>query len=229
MFSRRTFLAFSAALASRLHAAPPETPPLFDHMLLACGDLDKGIAFVEEKLGVRAAFGGVHPGRGSRNALLALGGRRYLEVIGPDPSQPQHDDTRELYKIASPHLIGWAVHVDDASAISQRLTAGHVAFDPVRDGSRKRPSGQMLSWKALSLHDDRGGLLPFYIEWSKDSPHPSSDAPSGCTLASFELVSPDDGALRSLASKVGVEVTVAKGPAAALRAKIDGPKGTLSL
>src|SRR4051812_1947274 len=42
-FSRRSILAGAAALALPLRAAGrPKTPPLFDHMLLGCGDLDKG-------------------------------------------------------------------------------------------------------------------------------------------------------------------------------------------
>ena len=194
--SRRSFLSAAGALALPVRAAT-KVPAAFDHMLLGCGDLEKGIAFVEQKLGVQASFGGVHPGRGSRNALLSLGERRYLEVIAPDPAQPRSTDVRGLYQLDAPRLIGWAAHVDDMDALIKKLTAAKVALKPMSPGSRQRPSGQMLRWKALSLLDDEGGLLPFFIEWSKDSPHPSTDAPAGCRLERFELGTPQPAPLRA--------------------------------
>lgn len=220
------FAASGLALPTR---AEPAVPSSFDHMLLGCNDLDQGVEFVERHLGVRAAFGGVHPGRGSRNALLSFGERRYLEIIALDPAQPQSADERGLYRLDAPRLIGWAAHVDDLEALVGRLTAARVALAPVRPGSRKRPSGQMLRWKALSLQDDQGGLLPFFIEWSKDSPHPATDAPPGCHLERFELATARPDALRPLAARLQLGVAVVSAPQAVLRAKMTGPKGALSL
>ncbi|MGZ6126244.1 MAG: VOC family protein, partial [Myxococcales bacterium] len=165
----------------------------------------------------------------SRNALLSLGERRYLEIIAPDPQQPRSSDVRQLYRIESPRLIGWAAHVDDMDAVAKRLTAAGIAYEPVRAGARQRPSGQTLRWKALSLRDDAGGLLPFFIEWSKDAVHPSVDAPKGCRIDRFELTTPRADELRALAVRAGLDVNVANAPEASLRAALTGPKGRLSL
>jgi len=228
--SRRSILALAGTLALRARGAgAPSVPEPFDHMLLGCGDLDKGIEFVERHLGVRAAFGGVHPGRGSRNALLSLGERRYLEIIAPDPQQPRSSDVRQLYKIDSPRLIEWAAHVDDIEAVVQRLTAAGIAFEPVRAGARQRPSGQTLRWKALALKDNAGGLLPFFIEWSKDATHPASDSPKGCRIDRFSLANPNPDQVRARAAKLNLDVEADHAPQAALHAKLTGPKGILSL
>ena len=96
-------------------------------------------------------------------------------------------------------------------------------------GSRQRPSGQMLRWKALPLQDDEGGLLPFFIEWSKDSPHPSTDAPAGCRLERFELGASQPAPLRARLSQLSLDAAVVSTKQASLRAVMVGPKGTLRL
>jgi catechol 2,3-dioxygenase-like lactoylglutathione lyase family enzyme len=228
--TRRSVLAAAAAFALRPRAGKAATvPSSLDHILLGCNDLDAGIDFVERQLGVRAALGGVHPGRGSRNALLSLGERRYLEIIAPDPQQPRSADVRHLYSIDSPRLIGWAAHVDDMDEVARRLTAAGIAFNPPTPGARQRPSGQTLRWRALNLRDDQKGLLPFFIEWSKDSLHPSVDAPPGGRIDRFELASSQPEELRSQLSRLQLDANVARAAQPELRATLTGPKGKLSL
>ena len=228
--SRRTLLAVAGSLALPRRVYAAEVPRSFDHVQLACNDLDKGIAFVESKTGVKAAFGGVHPGRGSRNALLKLGERQYLEILAPDPAQDRSADVRGLYKIESPRLLEWAAHVDDLDPIIRALEAAKIETKPVFPGSRKRPDGKLLRWRALNLKDTRGGVLPFFIEWSADSAHPASDAPPGCELTSFTVTDPDPEPLRATLRTLQLgDVQVEAGPQRRLKAVIKGPRGTLEL
>lgn len=221
-FSRRTFLTFTtgAALAPSLSWPAEQVPPLLDHILLGCSDLDRGVAFVEERTGVRAAFGGVHPGRGTQNALLSLDTRRYLEIIAPDPKQSSVEQYSVITKLKEPRLIGWAAHRDDLDQFAAKLRREGIEFDGPQPGSRQRPDGKVLHWKALRLKDDHGGLLPFFIEWSSDTTHPSADAPRGCHLESFELLTADPDALAKTADQLGLGAAIAKASESQIRAVV---------
>jgi Glyoxalase-like domain len=133
--------------------------------------------------GYRAEIGGSHPGRGTRNALLKLGERCYLEIIAPDPNQPQLTWHQELLTLDEPLLVGWAVAVKDIDAYATGLRAKGVACIGPTPGSRTTPAGQTFKWKTLLLQDDKHGILPFHIEWAEDSAHPATGAPGGCVFS----------------------------------------------
>src|SRR5215470_12782042 len=194
-----------------------EVPTLLDHILLGCSDLDRGIAFVEERTGVRAAFGGVHPGRGTRNALLSLGPSRYLEIMAPDREQKVTPQIARLPELKEPRIVGWAAHVDNIEELATHLREQSIEFEPPRAGSRQRPDGKVLHWKSLTLKDDQGGLLPFFIEWSADSVHPSTDAPQGCQLDSFTAMATDPVGLKKLLDRLGLELPMDRGAKLMLR------------
>jgi len=232
--SRRYFLAMTAgALAAStlsLPATANEVPTLLDHILLGCNDLDHGIDFVEKHTGVRAAFGGIHPGRGTRNALLSLGERRYLEIIAPDPQQSNAPDIYKLKGLDEPRLVTWAAHPGNILDLADRLAKDGIAAEGPTPGSRKRPDGKLLQWQTLNLKDNASGLLPFFIEWSADSSHPSSDAPRGCQLSSFDALTPDPLSLSRTANLVlRLDLSILKGDPAQLRATFAGPKGNLTV
>jgi hypothetical protein len=198
---------------------------MLDHILLGCNDLNRGIAFVEEHTGVRAAFGGVHPGRGTRNALLSLGEKHYLEIIAPDPQQTEASDTRDLQKLSEPRLVGWAAHPGDITQFADHLQKLGIAFEGPKPGSRKRTDGRLLQWKTLELKNDADGMLPFFIEWSAGTTHPSVDAPPGCKIESFAISSPNDADLQHLCSQLHLDVHVQHSEKPQLHARISGPGG----
>jgi hypothetical protein len=217
---------------------------MLDHILLGCHDLQRGIDFVEQHTGVRAAFGGVHPGRGTQNALLSLGVRRYLEIIAPDPQQTASPSElpAKLKNLSDPRLVGWAAHPGDLQVLAADLAKAGIAAEGPTPGSRKRPDGSVLRWKTLNLKDDANGLLPFFIEWvsgfvlsnpelqkSPDSAHPSTDAPSGCQLLRFELLTPDPAALAKITATLKLAAPIAKGPSPQLHAVMSGPHGQLDI
>lgn len=211
---------------------------MLDHILLGCSDLQAGIAFVEQHTGVRAAFGGVHPGRGTQNALVSLsastaqGLGRYLEIIAPDPQQSSGTSPLldKLKHLAEPRLVGWAAHLrNNIEAYAAKLKQDGIVADGPTPGSRKRPDGKELHWQTLNLKDDANGLLPFFIQWGAKTTHPSADAPTGCQLLRFELDTPNPSPLAILTAKLHLDAIIIQGATPQLRATIKGLAGTLSI
>lgn len=236
--SRRRFLGLAVMAMNTRRIAlgadnMPDVPANLDHILLGIDDLDHAIEWMQERSGVRAIFGGVHPGRGTRNALLSLGPRRYLEIIAPDPQQTSasssNDLANRLHAIQEPRLIGWAAHTNDLAGLVQKAAAAGIAIENPRDGSRVRPDGKTLQWSTFSLKKDFDGVLPFFIEWNSSSMHPSQDAPPGCTLQHFSIESPVMEDVRVVAGKLGIEVDLKLAKAPVLRARIIGKKGAFEI
>lgn len=157
-------------------------PAELDHLIVGARNLDEGIAYLEKLSGYRAAYGGAHPGRGTRNALLKLGHHAYLEILAPDPQQHALLWHKQLPTLEEPRLIGWAERMNDLDSYAAHLREKGIDVVGPTPGSRTRPDGETLRWKTLLRADDRDGILPFYIEWDSASQHPSDNAPGGCLL-----------------------------------------------
>ena len=204
-----------------------------DHLLLGTRDLDAGIEWVAKTFGVKAAVGGSHPGRGSRNALIAFRQRRYLEIIAPDPAQPPENLTRNLRTLEEPRLIAWASASTDLSALAKRLQERGQRVTGPLDGARIRPDGGKLVWRTLSLEEafeqDGADPIPFFIQWSPESSHPSQDSPQGCDVIGFAIEHPKADAVRALLAQAGIDADVRQAKSCRLIATLDTPKGRVVL
>jgi hypothetical protein len=222
-------------LGGPMGAQEKKTPAVdaVDHILLGISDLDKGIAWVKEKTGLTAVYGGVHPGIGTRNALLSLGGRRYLEIIAPDPAQTAYSFSADVRKLESPRLVMWAAAATEIDAFAESLKATDFQLFGPRDGSRARPDGKTLRWKAMAIgHPHRDGIvdpIPFFIEWAADSPHPAGDSPKGCELESLSFAHPQAEAVTKTLGSLDIAAKVTPAGEARMTATIRTPKGKVEL
>jgi hypothetical protein len=202
-----------------------------DHLVYAAPDLESAIEDLERRLGVRATAGGQHPGRGTRNALVALGPASYLEIIAPDPAQPMPPGGRWLGVDGPrlPRLTAWAAK---STALDRRVADARqrgAQLGAVRSGSRRRLDGVALSWQFT----DPGtivadGLVPFFIDWGA-SPHPAATASGGPSLIDFRAEHPAADRVRELLSSVGVDLPVAHGSHPALIAILQTTLGRVEI
>jgi Glyoxalase-like domain len=202
---------------------------VIDHLVYAAPDLQAAVADVAERFGVRARIGGRHVGRGTRNALLALGPQTYLEIIAPDPEQPEPAVPRPfgLDSADRGRLVRWAVACDDIDA-AVAGARGH-GYDPgdVVDGHRAEPAGTVLRWRMTS-GEMADGLAPFLISWG-DTEHPARSAPRGLTLEAFRIEHPDPPSLLAALTALGANAEIKPAAAAALVARLSGPNGSMVL
>jgi hypothetical protein len=200
----------------------------FDHILLGAPDLDVGIRSVEERTGVRAKFGGNHPGAGTRNALLSLGTGHYLEIIAPDPAQANAPDARGLRELSSPSIIQWAIHTENIAAAKSMVEAAGIKTVGPQPGSRQRPDGKLLRWQTLGI-EQTTPLVPFFIQWEAGSPHPSSDSPRLGTAKSLRFETPQTDELHRILHATAMQADIRKSTLPRIGLVVQTSKGEIEM
>jgi Glyoxalase-like domain len=140
-----------------------------DHLVWAVPDLERGVAQVDSAIGIEPTLGGSHVGLGTANFLLCLDEAAYLEVVGPDASQPQPPAERPfgVDDLLHPRLVTFAVRVENIEATVDELRRlGHDPGEPYAM-QRALPDGGTLSSKLTHPPDWAAGVVPFLIEWRR--------------------------------------------------------------
>lgn len=197
--------------------------------MYATPDLESTCRDLETRLGVRASAGGQHPGRGTRNALISIGPRTYLEIIGPDPLQPEIRPVWfDIDQLAKPKLITWAVRVDNLAAVVEEIPP-HANVGVVRSGSRKTPAGTTLSWQLTEPQLVQGvGLVPFLIEWNSNQ-HPADSAITGPRLVQLRIEYPEPELIRKQLNWLPLQVVIAQDSTPALVGVFEGANDLVEL
>jgi Glyoxalase-like domain len=202
-----------------------------DHLVYATPDLDRSVEEIERLLGVRATPGGQHPGRGTRNALVALGPASYLEIIAVDPDQPRPKDPRAfgIDELKVSRLVAWSIKGENLEQLRKEAISKGVLLGEVKTGRRRRTDGVELAWQvtdySVTVAD---GIVPFFIDWGS-SPHPADSAVQGASLIDLSAEHPDPGNVRQLLTRLAVDLKVARGSSPTLIATIDCPRGRVEL
>lgn len=217
------------------------TMPALDHLVYAVPDLDAAVIDLARRTGVQPVFGGVHPGRGTRNALIGLswrGTRRsYLELLGPDPDQPPVRRSQMLLGLGGllkedadfePRMHTWAIRPDDMITTLKRARKAGVETGTPVAAARKTPAGTKLAWQlAVPEPLGLGGVQPFLIEWNGH--HPSDDNMPTLELLDLQLKHPDERRATQVLSALGVGISVRSGKHPRIRATLGTPEGEVVL
>jgi len=205
--------------------------PVLDHLLWGCPDLEAGMAAMEALTGVAPRIGGSHPGYGTRNALMSLGRKVYLEILGPDPAQRGVSSPRleQVKGLAKPGLISFALRGSDLAAVQARAGAAGLEPGTINARSRDTPEGGVVRWRGIAIAGhDFGPAFPFCIDWM-DTPHPATQTPKGAEFLALSISHSEAGRLNGLYAACGFDLPRVTSGAFGLKARLATPKGIVEL
>ncbi|MGH3496599.1 MAG: VOC family protein [Nocardioidaceae bacterium] len=165
-----------------------------DHLSYAVGP--DGLAGTTKRLaallGEPFRDGGIHPRFGTRNQVLPLAGRQYLEVVEvldhPASDKVPFGQAVRARSASGGGWLGWVVAVDDIAPVELRLGR------PAVQGNRYRPDGFDLRWKQIGVKGLQADpQLPFVLQWESDpDQHPSAGASGQLGLIALEIAGDPD-------------------------------------
>jgi Glyoxalase-like domain len=200
-----------------------------DHLVWYCANLDEGARYFADKMDREPAYGGVHPGEGTRNSLLSLADNTYVEILGRDPAQPATHLDPELRDLTGSGLYHWAIGVADLELVRHNALLAGLDGSEIVTGGRSLPNGKWLSWKLFGIRNHGlSALVPFFINWM-ESEHPAKTAPRGGSFIKVEVISPEPDPLRAIYKVLGLDIPVAKARLAGFCATIESRKGRHNL
>lgn len=160
-----------------------------DHLSFAAGPagLTATTDDLEKLLGAPFLDGGAHPRFGTRNMILPLQNRQYLEVVEvldhPAADKAAFGQVVRQRSEAGGGWMAWCVSVEDMSEVEHRIGRHAVP------GNRRRPDGFNLQWRQIGTSSMKvDPQLPYVTCWDIDAAeHPSQMAESDISLVALQM------------------------------------------
>ena len=187
-------------------------------------------------LGEEFRDGGIHPRFGTRNMVLPLSKRMYLEVVAvldhPASDKAPFGQAVRARSELGGGWLGWVVAVNDIAKVEARLARQSV------DGNRHRPDGVELRWKQIGVTGLQSDpQLPFFVQWqSPETEHPSRGSSGTLHLDSLEIAGDPHrvsewlgDAVTEPLEDVTVEWVAPHGTPGVMAARFSGPAGLVRI
>jgi hypothetical protein len=204
-----------------------------DHIVFAVEHLETGIGEIHDKIGVKAIFGGHHKTFGTKNALIKLNDRIYLEILASDEKNSEVLTLRwmGIDVLTKNRFTRWAINATNFEKDSNILKEYNAKMGHISEGSRQLPDGSLLEWHlTLPLGYPEVELVPFLIDWSKSESHPTDLMPEmECELVELFGTHPQPTIFNNIFEQLGVNLKIEEDEHIQLKAVLKGPKGIMQL
>jgi hypothetical protein len=197
-----------------------------DHIGLAVHDLDLGVRYVQDLMGVEPR---VHPpdaANAYQNATFRISNDSFFEVIAPNNNyRGFHPFKSVLKSFIEPTLFFWLVAVDDFDSFRREAKGFGVKMENVVEV--KEVDTSLFS---AHIRGQMGpgffSLRPSVIEWRSEIVE--LNGPVQCSLKRFRLYDPGSEALNQLFENLGINIKVENGDSKML-IELETPKGIVTL
>jgi hypothetical protein len=139
-----------------------------DHAIIGAREIEAVADRLWQRHGLASLPGGRHPGWGTHNRIVPLGGS-YLEIIGVADENEALRDPMGRWLLAhtatGDPLMGWCCETGDIERLARRLGL------QLERGGRERPDGTRLTW-LLAGRERALGARPFFIAWDEPEMRP---------------------------------------------------------
>lgn len=182
--------------------------------------------------GIAPSFGGYHLTQGTKNALVNLGNQCYLEILAADSTNEKITPPRwmGIDLIKNAQVTRWCLKSKDLEKDSEVLKNHQSTLGTIYGGQRKTSTGDLLAWEMiLPLASPKVDLLPFMVDWSNSSVHPTDNLPSQCQLLAINFYHPKPKTLQPYFEELGVKHTIKKGNSSLIKLTLETQKGIIEV
>jgi Glyoxalase-like domain len=216
-----------------------------DHLVIATLDLVAASEQLETQWGAKFSGGGQHLGYGTHNRVMKLDSvadlscdgqqnsskQVYIELIAPDPSQPNpkrprlfdldNPQLQEKLKLR-PRLVHFVARCADMSDALLKCQYNPGVATPMSRGD--------LNWTITLPEDGKAdqAVLPTIVHWPDMARHPAANLPESGVRMVFFGVAAIEPTIKILKA-TGLQFVPAQNPSPMLRAELVTPKGVIVL
>jgi len=151
-----------------------------DHLVYCVHNLEEGINYFIDNYGIHPVIGGRHLNEGTKNAIINLGNKCYLEILAVDEENTKKAKNRwmGIDLLTSPKITRWAIKSTNLEEDKHALIRYNDQLGQVESGLRKRPNNTNLTWKLTKpLSHPEVEAVPFLVDWSGTDSYPTYGLP----------------------------------------------------